>query len=55
LNKNDPNYAKKVKEIELRAKATKYKAMKSLNTGNEKIPHKVKDKMVRRASLNVPQ
>ena len=31
LNKSDPNYAKRAKEIESRAKQTKYKAMKSLN------------------------
>jgi len=51
LQKTDPNYAKKVKEIDQRAKQTKYKAMKSLNTGNEKIPDKVKKRMARRGSL----
>ena len=38
LNKSDPNYAEQVKQIEQRAKQTKYKAMKNLNTGNEKVP-----------------
>lgn len=50
LNKNDPEYAKKVEDIEKRAKLTKYKAMKTLNTGNEKVPVRVKNEMVRRAS-----
>ena len=35
----------------MRAKQTKYKAMKNLNTGNERVPRKVKEGMKRRASL----
>ena len=31
IPKTDPQYKKKVEEIELRAKQTKYKAMKNLN------------------------
>ena len=54
INKNDPDYAKKVKEIEMRAKQTKYKTMKNLNTENEKVPAKVKANMVRRGSLQIP-
>ena len=38
LNKNDADYAQKVQEITARAKHTKYKAMKTLNVQNEKIP-----------------
>lgn len=51
LQKNDPNYDKKVKEVTARAKHTKYKAMKNLNVENEKIPSKVKANMVRRGSI----
>ena len=51
LNKNAADYNKKLKEIEQRAKQTKYKAMKNLNTSNEKVPRRVKEGMVRRASL----
>ena len=54
LNKNAADYNKKLKEIEQRAKQTKYKAMKNLNTSNEKVPRRVKEGMVRRASLQVP-
>ena len=32
ISKSDPDYAKKVKAVEQRAKQTKYKAMKNLNT-----------------------
>lgn len=55
ISKSDPQYAEKVKQIEQRAKQTKYKAMKNLNTANEKIPSKVKANMVRRSSLQVQQ
>jgi len=51
ISKSDPEYTAKVKSIELRAKQTKYKAMKNLNTKNEKVPQKVKDNMVRRSSI----
>ncbi len=54
INKSDPDYAKKVKDIEQRAKQTKYKTMKNLNTMNEKVPDKVKANMVRRGSLQQP-
>ena len=50
LPKDDPEYARKVKEIEGRAKQAKYKSMKSLNTQNEMIPQRVKEAMVRRGS-----
>ena len=53
ISKSDPQYAEKVRQIEQRAKQTKYKAMKNLNTANEKIPSKVKANMVRRSSLQV--
>ena len=53
INKSDPEYAQKVQAIEQRAKQTKYKAMKNLNTQNEKVPSKVKANMVRRSSLQV--
>ena len=39
-----------MEDIEKRARLTKYKAMKTLNTGNEKVPVRVKNEMVRRAS-----
>ena len=55
ISKSDPQYAEKVRQIEQRAKQTKYKAMKNLNTANEKIPSKVKANMVRRSSLQVQQ
>ena len=55
ISSSDPDRSKKVKEIEARAKQTKYKAMKNLNTANEKVPQKVKERMVRRGSLQVPQ
>ena len=32
IPKSDPEYAKKIKAIEDRAKQTKYKSMKNLNT-----------------------
>ena len=51
IPKSDPEYAKKVQAIQQRAKQTKYKAMKNLNTQNEKIPEKVKANMVRRGSI----
>lgn len=51
MDKNDPQYATKVKEIETRAKHTKYKSMKNLNTKNEKVPDKVKANMRRRGSV----
>ena len=54
IQKSDPQYAKKVADIEKRAKQTKYKAMKNLNTQNEKVPRNVKANMVRRASLVLP-
>ena len=38
----------------MRAKQTKYKTMKNLNTENEKVPAKVKANMVRRGSLQIP-
>ena len=38
LSRNDPDYAKKVEMINKRAKQTRYRAMKALNTTNEKIP-----------------
>ena len=50
LPNNDPDYVRKVKEIEGRAKQAKYKSMKSLNTQNEMIPQRVKEAMVRRGS-----
>ena len=50
LDKSDPHYQKKVDEIEKRARLTKYKAMKTMNTRNEKVPVRVKQEMVRRAS-----
>lgn len=50
MDKNDPQYDQKIQEIEKRARQTKYKLMKSLNTGNEKVPVRVKAEMVRRAS-----
>mmetsp|Transcript_25578 Transcript_25578/g.34192 ORF Transcript_25578/g.34192 Transcript_25578/m.34192 type:complete len:105 (+) Transcript_25578:1506-1820(+) len=53
ISKGDPSYEARVKEIETRAKQTKYKAMKNLNTANEKIPSKVKANMVRRSSLQI--
>ena len=54
IPKTDPEYEKKVKAIEDRAKQTKYKSMKNLNTANEKIPQRVKEAMVRRGSLQNP-
>lgn len=54
ISSSDPDRSKKVKEIEARAKQTKYKAMKNLNTANEKVPQKVKEKMVRRGSIQQP-
>ena len=48
---NDPEYAQKKKQIEARAKQTKYKAMKNLNKGNERVSTEVRDKMRRRQSL----
>ena len=51
IPKTDPEYEKKVKAISDRAKQTKYKSMKNLNTANEKIPQRVKEAMVRRGSL----
>ena len=50
MDKRDVNYPQKVAEIEKRAKLTKYKAMKTLNTRNEKVPVRVKAEMVRRSS-----
>ena len=54
IPRSDPKYTQKVRDIEKRAKQTKYKAMKSLNTQNERVPHGVKANMVRRASINSP-
>ena len=54
LNKSDPEYAAKVKQITARAKQTKYKAMKNLNTQNEKVPDRVKANMRRRGSVQQP-
>ena len=51
ISKNDPQYKEKVKAIEQRAKQTKYKTMKNLNTANEKVPEKVKANMKRRGSI----
>ncbi len=51
ISKSDPQYKEKVKAIEQRAKQTKYKTMKNMNTANEKIPEKVKMNMKRRGSL----
>ena len=51
IPKSDPEYAKKVQAVQQRAKLTKYKAMKNLNTQNEKVPDKVKANMVRRGSI----
>ena len=48
LNKSDPDYKKKVAEIEQRIKQTKFKAMKKLNLDNEKVPAKVKANMLQR-------
>lgn len=53
LDKADPSYAKKVKEIEARAKQTLYKTMKSLNVNNEVVPRRVKEKMVRRGTVQL--
>ena len=38
IPKSDPDYEKKVKEIQMRAKQTLYKAMKTMNTHNEIVP-----------------
>ena len=54
LDKSDANYAKNMKDIETRAKVTKYKAMKSLNTQNEKVPDRVKANMRRRGTVDGP-
>ena len=51
LDKNDPEYANKVQDLEKRAKLTKYKAMKNLNIKNEKVPEQAKINMVRRSSM----
>ena len=48
LSKNDPDFAKKKSDILKRAAQTKYKAMKGLNTQNEKVPSSVKAAMKRR-------
>ena len=50
LDKSDPQYSKRVQDIERRAKITKYKAMKAMNNTNEKVPQRVKVEMVRRSS-----
>ena len=54
ISKSDPEYAEKKKQIEARAKQTKYKKMKELNASNEKVSATVKDKMRRRSSVQVP-
>ena len=51
MDKNDPEYANKVQDLEKRAKLTKYKAMKNLNIKNEKVPEQAKINMVRRSSM----
>ena len=51
LSKNDPDYAKKKSDITKRAKQTKYKAMKGLNTQNEKVPKSVLASMKRNKSI----
>ena len=49
IPKNDPGYAEQKKQIEARAKQTKYKKMKELNANNEKVSADVKAKMRRRS------
>ena len=54
ISKSDPQYKDKVKAIEQRAKQTKYKTMKSMNTSNEKVPDRVKANMRRRSIQVIP-